>query len=82
MCARNFRSHVIASADLMIVRLTTVHEKAWIPALALRPKAFGRRVAGMTIGGHPRESGGPPVAASAIFRAVAHARRLTGTQKP
>ena len=43
----------------MILRLTTVHDKAWIPAFA-----------GMTTGGHPRESGGPLVAASAIFKAA------------
>jgi hypothetical protein len=52
----------------MILRLTTVHEKTWIPAFA-----------GMTTGGHPRESGGPLVAASAIFMAVAHA--ASGTRK-
>ncbi len=46
------------SADFMIPWLTTVHEKAWIPAFA-----------GMTTGCHPRESGGPLVAASAIFKA-------------
>ena len=43
----------------MIFRLTTVHEKAWIPAFA-----------GMTTGGHPRESGGPLVVASATFTAA------------
>ena len=50
-----FAQRVIPSADFMILRLTTVHEKAWIPAFA-----------GMTPGGHPRGSGGPLVAASAI----------------
>jgi hypothetical protein len=43
----------------MILRLTTAHEKAWIPAFA-----------GMTTGGHPRGSGGPLAAATAIVMAA------------
>jgi tRNA modification GTPase len=56
---------VIPSGDSMSLRLTTEHEKAWIPASA-----------GMTTGGPPRESGGPLVAASAISMA---ARNLTAS---